>query len=97
MCSAKESKNESNKSTEEKLWNTGVSSADGSLNDSVCLPREDTVNVAVVHTSLLKEGRTNLQLKHHGYLAIRGWVLIQNPGEEHRWRDPKISFRVIDS
>lgn len=35
----------------------------------------------------LKEERKGLQLKHHGYLAIREWVLIQNPGEEYQWYD----------
>lgn len=35
----------------------------------------------------LKEERKGLQLKRHGYLAIRGWVLIQNPGEEYQWHD----------
>lgn len=35
----------------------------------------------------LNEERKGLQLKHHGYLAIREWVLIQNPGEEYQWYD----------
>lgn len=34
-----------------------------------------------------KEERNGLQLKRHGYLAIREWVLILNPGEEYRWYD----------
>lgn len=35
----------------------------------------------------LKEKREGLQLKHHGYLAIREWVLSQNPCEEYQWYD----------
>lgn len=35
----------------------------------------------------LKGERKAWQLKHHGYLAIREWVLIQNPGEEYKFYD----------
>lgn len=35
----------------------------------------------------LKGERKASQLKHHGYLAIREWVLIQNPGEEYQFYD----------
>lgn len=59
MCSAKESKNESNKRIEEKMWNIEISSVHkthkhASLNDS-CLSfliREGQVNVAFVHTEI---------------------------------------------
>lgn len=47
----------------------------------------------------LKEERKRLQLKRHGYLAIREWVLIQNPGEEYQWYDStlQLASNVIDS
>lgn len=47
----------------------------------------------------LKEERKGLQLKRHGYLAIREWALIQNPGEEYQWYDKtlQLASNVIDS
>lgn len=107
MCSAKESKNESNKRIEETVWNIEISSVHethihASLNDS-CLPfliREGQVNVAFVHTeiSIISQGGENkkgLQLKHHGYLAVGVWGLIQNLDEEHQWHESTLKLALI--
>lgn len=64
-----------------------------SLNDFLCVfshSKEGRVNVAFVRTKISRisqEERKALQLKHHGYLAIREWVLIPNPGEEYQVYD----------
>lgn len=63
-----------------------------SLNDFCVsfLIQKGRVNVAFVRTEISRisyEERKGLHLKRHGYLAIREWVLIQNPGEEYQWYD----------
>lgn len=52
-----------------------------SLNDS-CLPFKTDGSVLLLSTeiSIISQGgKEGLQLKHHGYLATGGWVLIQTP------------------